>query len=249
MKRINDLRLEQVHCGERNKSSLYNEYDPALVDSKLEYLDKSDKDIFARYSLEEMKAEVNKKLGNAGFQIQGSSVRKIKPSNYIRTFSFAAAAVLVAAFLVPQISVRSKVNQTVPVSDSAVRTKGNSKTSLQVYVQKGTDVVRLKDGDVAGEGSVLQLSYNAGKELYGMIFSIDGNGTVTQHFPAAGEEACELVKDKEVPLEFAYELDDAPEFEKFYFVTSKKPFSIDNFSEKVIKEKKLEDVRFIIKKR
>ncbi len=33
--------------------------------------------------------------------------------------------------------------------------------------------------------------------------------------------------DGEVPLGFAYELDDAPGFERFFFLTSSRPFALD----------------------
>jgi len=247
-----DVKFEQVNCGEKPKQDLYNEYDSTLVDSKLRELKNSDEEILAAYSVEKMREAVNKKLDNkseSGFELVSAPAKKIKKTTLIRTFSFAAAAVLVAAFCVPQLTSRSKINQTVPVSDSTVRTKGNSKPSLQVYLQNGSEIVRMKDGDIAGQGSILQLSYQAGKDHYGMIFSVDGNGTVTQHFPVSGSRAGELTENKEVPLDFAYELDDAPDFERFYFVTSKKPFELMDLSEKQLKEKKLDYIQFVVRKK
>jgi hypothetical protein len=60
-----------------------------------------------------------------------------------------------------------------------------------------------------------------------VILSIDGRGTVSRHFPREGEAAGELDKEGVVALDFSYELDDAPGWEQFYFITSDKPFELD----------------------
>ena len=77
------------------------------------------------------------------------------------------------------------------------------------------------------EKDVLQLSYVAVGRKYGVIFSIDGRGIVTVHYPYAENGATpELEQGGEIYLRYAYELDDAPLFERFFFVTSDKPFNI-----------------------
>jgi hypothetical protein len=59
-----------------------------------------------------------------------------------------------------------------------------------------------------------------------MLFSIDGNGTVTMHM-ADENRAVELAPGKMTTLPFAYKLDNAPKFETFYLLTSDEEFSID----------------------
>jgi hypothetical protein len=88
---------------------------------------------------------------------------------------------------------------------------------------------RLGNGAHATRGDVLQLAYDKAPDgLYGVMLSIDGAGRVTQHLPEEGARAAApLVAVREIPLPSAYELDDAPDFERFVLVASHQPFSID----------------------
>jgi hypothetical protein len=57
------------------------------------------------------------------------------------------------------------------------------------------------------------------------VVSIDGRGFVTRHLPSDGTRAAELDVRGPVTLASAFELDDAPAFERFFFVTSAEPFA------------------------
>jgi hypothetical protein len=57
-----------------------------------------------------------------------------------------------------------------------------------------------------------------------VILSVDGRGVVTQHLPRDGTQAARLAAESQVLLDFAYELDDAPRWERFYFVAGPAPF-------------------------
>ena len=62
----------------------------------------------------------------------------------------------------------------------------------------------------------------------------DGNGNVTRHFPENSWQAAQLIhRNDETPLDFSYELDNAPDFECFIMVTSKKQFSLDGIEGKI----------------
>ncbi|MBN1838324.1 MAG: hypothetical protein JW820_20865, partial [Spirochaetales bacterium] len=76
-----------------------------------------------------------------------------------------------------------------------------------------------------------QLGYVAAARAYGVILSIDGRGVVTLHFPVGSTGAGELEREGESLLPFAYELDDAPGFERFFFVTGPEPFAVDSVLE------------------
>jgi hypothetical protein len=58
-----------------------------------------------------------------------------------------------------------------------------------------------------------------------VIVSIDARGGVTLHLPPGGERAA-LLKSGHALLDQAYELDDAPGWERFYFVTGETPFAV-----------------------
>ena len=59
-----------------------------------------------------------------------------------------------------------------------------------------------------------------------VLISIDGNGYLSQHYPEYGNKAYELDNGGEIPLDYAYQLDDAPDFERFLFITSDSSFDI-----------------------
>jgi anti-sigma-K factor RskA len=101
---------------------------------------------------------------------------------------------------------------------------------LLVFRKTATGAEELAPGSVARKGDVLQLSYVAGEAKYGVIFSVDGRGTVTWHVPPryAGGALAAPALDPNGPalLPKAYELDDAPGFERFFLVYSSRPFQV-----------------------
>ncbi len=82
----------------------------------------------------------------------------------------------------------------------------------------------LSDGSVVRGGDRLQISYRAAGAPYGTIISVDGWGVVTLHYPEGPDEVGRLSGEGETALPYAYILDDAPSFERFFFITASKPF-------------------------
>jgi anti-sigma factor RsiW len=83
----------------------------------------------------------------------------------------------------------------------------------------------LHPGDPVGPGAILRIGYQAAGLRYGAILSCDGNGQVTVHFPVQGEQAATLEAGESL-LPTAYELDAAPEYERFFLVTADTPFTL-----------------------
>ncbi len=110
-----------------------------------------------------------------------------------------------------------------PQSDT--RLKGGA-AHLNVYMKTDAGADLLEEGARVSEGTTLQVGYISGAGEYGTIVSIDGDGTVTLHFPLSAATGQNLEGEGEVLLPFAYTLDDAPDFERFFFVVSKRPFSV-----------------------
>lgn len=104
------------------------------------------------------------------------------------------------------------------------RTKG-LEPKLLIHRQTRGEPEPLADSARAAPGDVLQLSYVSAGKRYGAVLSVDGRGSVTLHFPESLEGSPEL-KGGTVSLPSAYELDDAPAFERFFFVTSDAPFDV-----------------------
>ncbi|MBM3294388.1 MAG: hypothetical protein FJY82_07655 [Candidatus Aminicenantes bacterium] len=104
------------------------------------------------------------------------------------------------------------------------RTKGGPADSgparLEVYRKAGASVEILKDGDTVRAGDLLQIAYRPAGKLFGVIASLDGRGTVTLHYPESERALTRLAAGPLVRLETSYELDDAPGFECFYFLTA-----------------------------
>jgi len=87
----------------------------------------------------------------------------------------------------------------------------------------GSKPEALSSGTVASVGDVLQISYRSGNATHGVVLSIDGNGAVSLHFPESVAGNTRLDPDGFVELPHGYALDDAPRYERFFFVTDDAP--------------------------
>ena len=94
--------------------------------------------------------------------------------------------------------------------------KDNPEPRLYVYRRSASGNQRLKDGATAARGDLVQLAYGGGG--YVVVLSIDGARKVTLHWPERNDGDAPAVKAGENRLPSAYELDDAPAFERFFLV-------------------------------
>jgi hypothetical protein len=99
------------------------------------------------------------------------------------------------------------------------RIKGGVEPHLVIDRKLDAGHERLTSGEQARAGDLLQLSYVPAGRRAGVIVSIDGAGIVTLHHPNSAAEAPMFSVGLEIPLAHAYELDDAPGFERFILVT------------------------------
>ncbi|QSQ27021.1 ActD protein [Pyxidicoccus parkwayensis] len=97
---------------------------------------------------------------------------------------------------------------------------------LRIHRQGATEPELLTNHATARRGDVLQLSYISAGRPYGVVVSMDGRGAVTLHHPATLTGSTALNPGDAVTLDHAYELDDAPGFERFVFVTSSAPLDV-----------------------
>ncbi len=106
-----------------------------------------------------------------------------------------------------------------------IRLKGSGpRLSLHRKIDNGSE--QLHDGGIGRSGDLIQVRYHAAGRSYGAILSVDGNGAVTLHHPSVGDQAQLLQTAGLVSLAFSIELDDAPHWERFYFVTSHTEFEL-----------------------
>ncbi len=230
--------LEEIKNSELDAENFYSIYGKENLENALNNLKKSDEEILNTYSVEAMRAAVADKLGHKTSKTKESAGNILKFPTAYRFISYAAAAVLLAAILIPAGLKNSKISATRTAPSERVKgasiASSNKNPSINLYRQKGREVQALNDGDFARSGDVIQITYNAGAEEYGVIFSVDGNGNITRHFPENSWQAGQLIhRSDETPLDFSYELDNAPDFECFIMVTSKNQFSLNDIESKI----------------
>ena len=221
---IPDLTLERYRLGElpdREMTALGRrvEEDPGTRE-RLRALDLSDRQLRQSHPPEQMAREIEARLET----LRPREVRRWAPVAPLWPLPAAVAAVaFLALALAPTIFVSDRPVPGQPAED--VRVKG-LKPHLTLYrkTAKGTEV--LADGARVSRGDLVRVAYQAAGREYGVILSVDGRGVVTRHLPQAGETAARLDGGGEMLLEFAYELDDAPRWERFYLVTGDSPFQI-----------------------
>ena len=143
---------------------------------------------------------------------------KARPYGW-RHFLYAVPALAAALLIVFVVF----FNRGTPPPD--IRIKGEetidfTKTQIIIYRKIAGEVELLKDGDQAASGDLLQIAYVPAGMIHGVILSLDGNGVVTLHYPENKDEPSILKKEKKVLLKSSYELDDAPEYERFFFITA-----------------------------
>ena len=111
---------------------------------------------------------------------------------------------------------------------------GSNSIELNIYVMGNSagEAVKLENKAMIHEGNVIQLAYfinkNDTSNIYGIIFSIDGRNHVTLHYPYNQRQDTVLVTGKDIPLDEAFRLDDAPKYEIFFFVAGDSPLNVGN---------------------
>ncbi|KIG14759.1 ActD [Enhygromyxa salina] len=188
--------------------------DPAQTLARIEA---SNAEILADYPAPKLAADIQRRIERAR-----------EPKR--RWVPWVLAPTVAAAAAVVWISVRPPEQTHVAIGDTrgdivgdgdpeVTRIKGAVDAHLVIDRQTSAGHERLADGEAVREGDLLQLSYVSAGQREGVILSLDGLGAVTLHHPSDPSAPPILAEGKEVPLAHAYELDDAPGFERFLFVT------------------------------
>lgn len=150
-----------------------------------------------------------------------------RPSVRLRLVRAAAWAAPLAACLAIVILVAGP-----PAADDAgVRVKGSgpalsglAQPSLEIWRRSGDQAAPLVSGGRVQAFDKLQIAYHAMGYRYGVIVSMDGGGRLTLHYPESFDASTELGQGPGQVLPYAYQLDAAPYFERFFFVVSDQPF-------------------------
>jgi hypothetical protein len=206
---MNELLLERYNLGEltpeeKTEVEAALAADPSLA-KRIAEIRRSDAEIRAAMPAALILRAIGKKAGSRDGRARGRG-----PA----VWGLAAAALLVAVILPAFLSVRRDADED--------RAKGS--TELSVYLKTASGEAMLQTDTLVRGGDTVQLAYMTAESRYGVIFSVDGRSSVTLLYPDdEKEESAPLVSGRRTALADAYILDDAPDCEIFFFVTSDKP--------------------------
>ncbi len=189
----------------------------------LQELHRKDQQFFNKFPIEEFSLKVEARVRNE--ENKDDTEKSIRQFPLRRFVPLLAAAMLAAIVgfsgFFPTLTGQAPMDQ--------VRIKGMEPT-LNIYRAEENSVQMLEPRARAEQYDLLQLEYNGAGFPYGLIFSIDGYGTVTLHYPA-GQKQSPKLESGAVLLPYSYQLDDAPDFERFFFVVSSEYFDSEQVLE------------------
>jgi hypothetical protein len=215
---ISDLMLEQFALGElpaQGEGFIREELArDAELRARLAALQVSDAEIRASYPPELVVPQIRERMLR-----EGAGASRPRPRAGTALWALPLAATVLIALTLSVTLLRPNEN----------RLKGIG-PHLTLFRKTAAGAEELRPGTVARRGDIIQVSYAAGDAKYGVIFSIDGRGTLTWHVPpgyAGGSRAAPALDSRgTVVLPAAYELDDAPRYERFFLVYGPSPFQI-----------------------
>ncbi|MEN0061400.1 MAG: hypothetical protein AAGA48_04570 [Myxococcota bacterium] len=117
--------------------------------------------------------------------------------------------------------------------------------TLRMVRKQQDDILRVRDGDRLDHGDLIQVGYLGVTEgSYGAILSQDGRGFITVHLPSDSESQSAPLESADW-LDYSFKLDDAPDFEHFFFVVHERPFLVDPVINTLQSGSLDDDVRFV----
>lgn len=202
---LKDFDYEQIVLGEKDVDN------SDLDQDKITKILESNNKILKKYPPDKIAASIKDKMTDE------TTIRNLHLSSFIIPISAAAVLLVFFTMFLPLLGINTE-NHMNGISDG-IRLKG-SKPLLFIYKEDDGQSLRIENNSIVHEKDRLQLGYDSAGAKYGVIFSIDGRGTVTLQFPENIYSNTRLDNGGKVLLPFSYELDNAPFFERFFFVTS-----------------------------
>ncbi|MEL6547979.1 MAG: ActD-like protein, partial [Myxococcota bacterium] len=189
-----------------------------LSSDELSALKRSNEDILERYPPSMMAPAIQRRLNRC-------TKSQCEPIRWWQHLAIGVPVAAAAALLMVVMPMEHGEHS----ADGTERLKG----STQLVVQRARadkSLEPLVDGSAARAGDRIQLGYRlpqtSDESVYGVVLSLDGAGSVTAHLPSEGV-APKLQTHKLVALPHSYVLDDAPRFERFFLITSRRPFKLE----------------------
>jgi len=216
---ISDLVLERYALGEHSPAQAAQverqlAVDPELA-RRLAALRDSDRELLGEYPPEKMVERIRRR---ADARPAGGAWRL---PLMLTVPSLAAAAALMLLVRAGPAPIAGGVG---PL-EAGERIKGDAR--LLAFLVRDGEATPLADQSQVASGAVVQLHYVAAGRPFGAIVSIDGEGGATLHWPEQRVAEARLEPRGQTSLPHAFQLDDAPGFERFFFVTSREPIPAD----------------------
>ena len=212
MSRVSDVMIERVHLGEATSEQRARVLASPEARTRLAALIEADAAFLKAHPAEAMVPEIERRVHLA--RVRDGYGRRNKTLGWIGAgiVPLAAAAVAFVALAPPP---GPQVDGVVDPIDGVILPKGLPPKLHVIHKDRGSPR-SIGRGAVLRQGEQLQLGYTSGDALHGVLFSLDGRGTVTLHAPDGSDTTLERGRHL---MPFAYQLDDAPEFERFFLVT------------------------------
>jgi hypothetical protein len=106
-----------------------------------------------------------------------------------------------------------------PEEKDGTRLKGQS-AELKLYRKTDTGAAPLSPDARVKAGDAIQIRFHPGLYAFAAVFSVDGNGSVTRHWPTRPDGNSRISSLPGFLLPNAFQLDSAPRFERFYLFLS-----------------------------
>lgn len=224
--KVPDWLLERLAAGELPQAQATKLRERLQVQGEehlLSALATSNADILAMFPPERVIPEIERRAAVLSGRAKPIAVRRLRSLWAFSTLT--ACATGLAVFL----TVNDHKNAARPTPSEeqpeSIGIKGDLKPVLRIYRKTKSGSEILSSHASVHQGDTLQIRYAAAGKRFGVIASLDARGLVTFHLPESEGLAMALDRDGERALPHAYELDDSPGFERFFFVTSDAPFT------------------------
>jgi hypothetical protein len=222
---ISQLLLERYALDELPKSARADVERRLAADpeaqKRLEEIRRSSTEILTAYPPETMVPSIERRARRDAAERQAAP-RRSYSLLWPLTSALAVAALLVVILRPPT----PPPDGGTPGGLEPTRLKGQ-KPVLLIFAKPrpGESPQPLQSGATVRARTLLQMAYVGAGRPHGVVLSIDGRGAVTLHHPSDASRGAQL-EPGQVSLPNAYELDDAPLFERFFFVTGKTPIDV-----------------------
>lgn len=195
------------------------------LQKEIEVIRQSNDELTAQLPASRMVQEIKLKAHTS--EVEKKFSRQTKMQNWWKIdwnkYTFATVGTLLLAACLSPFILTNFLNTATPDN---TRIKGLS-PQITVYRSIKDSSERLSNNSKVNAGDIIQIGYIAAGKKYGAIVSIDGRKTFTMHYPSSDTASTLLKNGEEVLLDNSYELDDAPLFENFFFITSDDPIDVE----------------------